>query len=274
MRPLVMTVCFLGTLVPQWAQRTPAVIPFDSAQGATEGKSLFQLHCSYCHGANGEGGRGADLTTGVYRNGGSDAELFATIHDGIPGTEMPAVRATDDEVWKWSRSSSALGPPACVRKPRATLPPAKPYSKARAEALACHAIGRDGGNLGPDLNDVGRRRNLKYLEESIVSPEADVRIAERHLKNVQKVIGTESDPHLPPGIADLILIANAYHEFTQPEEMMAAVRRCLKPNGWVAAVLYTITMPQLRSEIESMGFRLERVLDFLPMQHGLIFVKQ
>jgi putative heme-binding domain-containing protein len=38
----------------------------------------------------------------------------------------------------------------------------------------CHSIGREGGSTGPDLSDVGRRRDLKYLNESLVSPEADV----------------------------------------------------------------------------------------------------
>ena len=31
---------------------------------------------------------------------------------------------------------------------------------------------------------------------------------------------------------------------------------------------------EIRSEIEAMGFQLDRILDFLPMQHGLIFSKK
>src|SRR3954463_14433498 len=73
---------------------------FDTAEGRQQGAALFQTHCAYCHGARGEGGRGADLTSGSYRHGGSDTELYATIRNGIPGTEMPTVRATDDEIWK------------------------------------------------------------------------------------------------------------------------------------------------------------------------------
>lgn len=113
------------------------------------------------------------------------------------------------------------------------------------------------------------------------------KIAEHHLRNVQLALGTEDDPRLPANSADLVLIANAYHEFSQPAAMMSAVGRCLKPNGRVVvteyseesdegptAGVYTMTRAQIRSEIEAMGFRLERILDFLPMQHGLIFVKQ
>lgn len=112
-------------------------------------------------------------------------------------------------------------------------------------------------------------------------------IETRGLRNVHLVLGTSSDPKLPENSADLVLIANAYHEFSEPAAMMAAVHRCLKPNGRVVVVeyaeekgdddpvagLYTMTLPQLRSEIEGMGWRLDRVMDFLPMQHGLIFTE-
>src|SRR5260221_2112830 len=106
----------------------------------------------------------------------------------------------------------------------------------------------------------------------------------RNLRNVELVLGGEHDPRLPDAAADLVLIANAYHEFSDPEAMMAAVRRCLKPNGRVAVIEYSkensripVTGPhkmsfeEIRSEIEPMGFQLDRVLDFLPMQHALIF---
>src|SRR5262249_24520989 len=80
--------------------QTPKTNPFDRPQGAAQGAALFQTHCTYCHGARGEGGRGADLTTGQFRHGGSDSALYNTIRNGVPGTEMPAVRVTDDDVWK------------------------------------------------------------------------------------------------------------------------------------------------------------------------------
>ena len=76
-------VAMLGCAMAQEA-RLPAVAtnPFGSA--VEEGRALFQMHCSYCHGARGEGGRGADLTTGIYRQGSTDAILFATVRNGIP----------------------------------------------------------------------------------------------------------------------------------------------------------------------------------------------
>ena len=78
----------------------PQVNPFETEAGIQQGAALFQTHCSYCHGAHGEGGRGADLTAGEYRMGGSDRELFKTVRIGVPGSEMPAARVSDDEIWK------------------------------------------------------------------------------------------------------------------------------------------------------------------------------
>jgi hypothetical protein len=60
----------------------------------------------------------------------------------------------------------------------------------------------------------------------------------------------------------------------------------LKPNGRVVVLeyvkedtysetpgLHKMTSRQIRAEIEPLGFQLDFVLDFLPLQHGLIFTK-
>lgn len=112
-------------------------------------------------------------------------------------------------------------------------------------------------------------------------------VRKRNLGNVGLVLGRERDPGLPEGAVDLVFIANAYHEFSQPEAMLAAVRRCLKPRGRLVVVeyaqendddptagVYTMSLQELRSEIEPIGFQLDRILDFLPFQHGLVFIKR
>ena len=104
------------------------------------------------------------------------------------------------------------------------------------------------------------------------------------LVNVDYVLGSESDPKLPPRSLDVVFIAYSYHEFAQPETIMDAVRRALKPAGRLviveyakesslapASMLHKMSFDEIRNEIEPMGFDLERILDFLPMQHGLIF---
>jgi putative heme-binding domain-containing protein len=142
------------------------------------GRKLFATHCSYCHGARGEGGRGADLTAGQYRYGGSDAALFASIRNGIPGSEMPAVRAGDDDVWRMVAFVKKIGSSGLDEKV-----PGDPVAGAAVYASkgcsTCHSVANQGGSMGPDLTDVGRRRGLKYLEESLLKPEADVPLSYR-----------------------------------------------------------------------------------------------
>jgi precorrin-6B methylase 2 len=112
-------------------------------------------------------------------------------------------------------------------------------------------------------------------------------LKQRNVSNVDLVLGDERNPRLPDEALDLVLLANAYHEFSQPEAMMAAVRRSLKPNGRVVVLEYRkenaytpleephkMNLQDVRAEIESMGFETEQVLRTLPIQHLLIFRKR
>ncbi len=159
--------------------------PFDTLQSVEQGRSLFQTHCAYCHGARGDGGRGADLTVGQYRRGGSDVELFATIRNGIPGT-MPAVAVSDDEVWMMTAFVKKLGSPGLYEKAQGDAISGKAIYEGKGKCAGCHSIGRNGGSLGPDLSDVGRRRTLEYLEESLVNPSADVPVRYRAIEVITK----------------------------------------------------------------------------------------
>jgi predicted methyltransferase len=109
-------------------------------------------------------------------------------------------------------------------------------------------------------------------------------VTERRLENVEYVLATETNPRLPENTFDLVFIAYAYHEFEDPEATMAAVRRSLKPGGRVvileyakesniapASPLHKMSFEELRREIEPMGFTIDRLLDFLPVQHGVVF---
>jgi len=105
-----------------------------------------------------------------------------------------------------------------------------------------------------------------------------------NVTNAELVLGEERNPRLPEGRLDVVLLANAYHEFSDPEAMMAAIRRSLKPRGRVAVLeyrkedtyspvegLHKMSLREVRSEMESMGFETEQVLRLLPRQHLLIF---
>lgn len=108
--------------------------------------------------------------------------------------------------------------------------------------------------------------------------------AERHIGNVEPVLGTTRNPNLPASTLDLVLVVDAYHEFDHPREMMRAVRNALKPGGRVALVEYRAEDPSLpikrihrmseeqaRRELEAVGLKFVTNDKSLPQQHLLIF---
>jgi putative heme-binding domain-containing protein len=163
----------------------PETNPFSSEADIQAGGALFQTHCSYCHGSFGEGGRGADLTAGIYRLGGQDAELYRSIRFGVPGSEMGAMRITDEEVWKLVAFVKRLGSQGLLEKAPGD-PAAGQLVYQKTGCGNCHRVGKEGGALGPDLTDIGRRRGLKFLAESLIKPEADIPINYRAIQVVLK----------------------------------------------------------------------------------------
>ncbi len=102
--------------------------------------------------------------------------------------------------------------------------------------------------------------------------------------NVEAVLGTEQDPGLPEAAVDLILIVDAYHEFSYPREMGLAMARSLKPGGLLVLIeyrgedravpikrLHKMTEKQAKREMAAVGLDWVRTEDFLPQQHFLVF---
>jgi len=142
-----------------------------------EGSSLFRANCSPCHGLNaGGGGRGPDLRTGLWVHGPSDAAIFRTISEGVPGTEMPANPFEDSEIWAliaYLRSVSAG-----TKTPVAgDLAQGERLFFGQGACAQCHMVKGRGGRLGPDLTRVGAARSVAYLTESIRDPDKDLSLA-------------------------------------------------------------------------------------------------
>ena len=182
---IVCALLIVGGALRAQAPQIPETNPFSSEADLQQGAAIFQTHCSYCHGSFGEGGRGADLTAGIYRHGGSDPELYTSIRYGIPGSEMGPVRITDDEVWKVAAFVKRLGSQGLLEKASGD-PLAGRQLYEKSGCANCHSIDKQGGSLGPDLTDIGRRRGLKFLAESMIKPDADIPINYRGVQIVLK----------------------------------------------------------------------------------------
>src|SRR5579884_1466192 len=127
-----------------------------------------------------------------------------------------------------------------------------------------------------------------YAED--VQPEMLAKIrdnaAKAGLKNVEPVQGTFTDPKLPPGRLDLVLLVDVYHEFSEPQKMLRGIRESLKPDGRLVLLEYRkedpkipileehkMTVGEVKAELEPEGFRLGPVIETLPRQHILILTR-
>jgi ubiquinone/menaquinone biosynthesis C-methylase UbiE len=104
------------------------------------------------------------------------------------------------------------------------------------------------------------------------------------ITNVQRILGTVIDPKLPEKSCDVILCVDVYHEFDHPEQMLAAMRKALKPDGKVVLVEFRLEDPsvpikllhkmskvQIMKELPANGYKLVREYDDMPWQHVMFF---
>ena len=193
---LLILCCWIAGATLYAVQSDPGKNPYSSPADVAVGRKLYEGRCGHCHGQNGEGGRGAVLNSGRLRYGSSDRELFATIRNGIPNTEMPGSRLGPEiDIWRLVAYVQQLGRQGA---PETVAGDAKAGALVyqRNGCATCHAIGSDGGFFGPDLTDIGVKRAVRYLRESIVNPDADIPLDYRSVSVVDRTGKTVSGIHL------------------------------------------------------------------------------
>jgi ubiquinone/menaquinone biosynthesis C-methylase UbiE len=134
-------------------------------------------------------------------------------------------------------------------------------------------VGKEGTVLGVDIQP----EMLKLLNE---------RAKKAGITNIKPILGTVADPKLPKGEVDIILCADVYHEFSYPEQMLAAMRAALSPTGVVVMLefreedprvpikpLHKMSKAQVNKELTANGFKLVKEYDKLPWQHMMFYGK-
>jgi SAM-dependent methyltransferase len=84
-----------------------------------------------------------------------------------------------------------------------------------------------------------------------------LRMADRQLTNYETILGTETDPKLPAGSLDMVVICTTMHMVEAPVELLRNIRPSLKPRGrlvLIEPVRGQAADPQGRPISES-GFR-------------------
>ena len=149
--------------------------PYNSPQDIAEGTLLYRSRCAVCHGPEGAGGKGSDLTSGVFRRGSSDDAIFKTIADGVEGTEMPALDLDGRRVWQLVAYIRSLSAGRAAEQATGNPEAGKALFFGRGGCTSCHRVGDEGGVIGPDLTTVGLRSSVPFLEASLLRPSENVR---------------------------------------------------------------------------------------------------
>ncbi len=166
--------CLLATfLAGVFGLAHPSQDPISAltADDLAHGKRLYVGHCAICHGIEGAGGRGPALNQPRLRRVTDNWSLYGVIKNGVQGTEMPAAwQMTEREAWRVAGYVRSIGSVAAVNLPG---DPGRGKELYRAKGCAvCHITQGQGGNLGPELTEIGARRSAAYLREALTDPAA------------------------------------------------------------------------------------------------------
>ena len=114
------------------------------------------------------------------------------------------------------------------------------------------------------------------------------RMAMFRIGTVKPVMGTTTDPQVPPASCDTMIMVDVYHEFDQPYEMIRGMIAGLKPGGRIVFVefrkedpnvpikeVHKMSEEQVRKEM-AVHPELEFVTNIatLPRQHVIVFRKK
>jgi putative heme-binding domain-containing protein len=164
--------------------QAPTESLFSARVDPEQGRKLWSANCAVCHGADGKGGRGPDLSSGKFRHGGTDDDFYWAIRNGIPGTGMPGFALNGVESMQVLAYVRALG--------RAAIPPPSggDVSQGRtlfaSECTSCHRVGGLGSRIGPDLSAVGARMPPADLLAALVHRDERVLPAQWYVRAVTR----------------------------------------------------------------------------------------
>jgi predicted methyltransferase len=135
-------------------------------------------------------------------------------------------------------------------------------------------VGEEGRVYGVDIQPEMLDMLMEYCEKE-------------GLENVRPVLGDVADPKLPKGTIDWMILADVYHEFSEPEVMLGKMREALNEDGKICLLEYRLlgesarhikidhrmSVEQVKAEWIPAGFKLLELHEFLPSQHLFIFGK-
>ena len=153
MAPVILACAVMGLAIVGFSNPSPSRA-LEQAAPTMSGATLYGESCAACHGADGKGLNGPNLTA-LFAAGRTDDRILHTIRNGVFGSIMPPSPASDAELRAILAYLKALASP----------PPASAvYARPAANADAVTLVTNDGREIH------GERRNEDAFSIQIAEP--------------------------------------------------------------------------------------------------------
>ncbi|MBA2303459.1 MAG: methyltransferase domain-containing protein [Acidobacteria bacterium] len=147
-------------------------------------------------------------------------------------------------------------------------------------------IGAGSGYYAVRLADAVGPRGLVYATD--LQPQMLALIKQKidaaAIRNIEMILGSETESRLPAAAVDLAIMVDVYHELAQPQAFLASLKKSLRPNARLVLIEFRkedprvpireehkMSVAEARTELEAEDFRFDQVIDVLPWQHILVF---
>jgi cytochrome c oxidase cbb3-type subunit III len=231
----------------------PGPQPKTTRKDLAEGQRVFGTQCSYCHGPKGEGGQGAVLAVPRLPHAPDDQTLFRVIREGIPGTRMPASALSPAQIWQVAAFVRTLGHVA-GSKSDGDARHGRQIFITKGGCAKCHTIGGHGGALGPDLTDIGDRRDAAELRTSLLEPDASVPLDFLRVRVVTKAGRSLTGVRINEDAFSIQIrdLSNQFHSFWKDEltDIVKDPKRSIMPS--YQSILTTAELDDLLAYLESL----------------------
>jgi putative heme-binding domain-containing protein len=172
---LWLCMCMTAPLAGSQTATSDAQAAAPTADDIAKGKQLFESTCSVCHGID-AGGASAPNIQGMPASLGTQG-VVSVIKNGTSAGMPPFSSLTDAQglqIVVYLRTLAMGGPSSKAADVVQGDPQKGKAIYAAAGCSGCHIIAGQGGNLGPDLTQIGSVRRPDALRQTLVDPGANL----------------------------------------------------------------------------------------------------
>jgi len=149
--------------------------PTASPSSLEEGRKVYTERCIGCHGAD---ARGTDQAPGLAGNSRlrnqSVRKLSNLIHNGIPGTGMPAFALPPRELDALANFVHSLNGEAAASDVPGNPEAGEQFFFAKGQCASCHMVSGRGAPIGPDLSNLGHTMTVNQIRSALLQPDTHI----------------------------------------------------------------------------------------------------